>query len=171
MKDRSRREENKEEYSEGSPLGKLSGAYSQENRGQFFFKVHQSAPFPQMPSILHASLSPHLRPHLQSAVSRNPAPSTSPSSSSSSGSLGFSSGLGFWSSSFGSLFLGLFLNHLGFSLIFRVSLYASSSFNPFPPQFCVPPVLCFYCFFILIMCIFPYLFVIVILILCPNLPI
>ena len=57
VKDRSRREENKEEYSEGSPLGKLSGAYSQENRGQFFFKkVHQSAPFPQLPSIFPASL-------------------------------------------------------------------------------------------------------------------
>ena len=45
MKDRSRREENKEECSEGSPLGKLNGAYSQENRGQFFLKIPSVIPF------------------------------------------------------------------------------------------------------------------------------
>ena len=95
-----------------------------------------------MPSILHASLSPHLRPHLQSAVSRDPVPSTSSSSSSSSsGSLGFSSGFGFWSSSFGSLFLGLFLNHFGFSLIFWV-FRVSLSLRLFEFQPLSPSVLC-----------------------------
>ena len=158
MKDRSRREENKEECSEGSQLGKLSGAYSQENRGQFFLKSISQPLFPNYHQFSMPHCKPHLRPHLQSAVSRDPAPSSSPSSSSSSSS-GSLSGSPMGSDSgpvHSGLFLGLFLYHFGLSLIFRVSPLRLFEFQPLSPSVLCSPSIVLLLFLILILCFIPY---------------
>ena len=147
MKDRSRREENKEECSEGSPLGKLSGAYSQNYRGQFFLKSISQPLFPNchqfsMPHchlifVLTSSLqSPGIQCHQLRHHHLHHRLGLSGSL------LGSDSG-----PVHSGLFLGLFLNHFGFSLIFRVSPLRLFEFQSFSPSVLCSPSIVLLLFF------------------------
>ena len=163
--------DNKEECSEGSPPGKPI-VKRQKYRGQFFLKSSRL----KAPSI--SPFFPPLLSHFPASLKTSSSSSPPVSSLQGSSAINFAiiiliiARVGFWSSSFGSLFLGLFLNHLG-SLLgllgLSLSLLHHFEFQPLPPQFCVPPTVVLLLFFIIIMCIIPYLFVIMILIFCPNL--